>query len=553
MKIVDWMIGLLKAKEANISWLIIGTSIWLATVCNYPLWMKLSSIDRQPDYLFYLGFSLLISGLGIFIFSCLAWGKLLKYVLSIFVLMAAFGAYFMQAYGVVIDKGMITNVLQTDKREAFDLLNSRMVVTVLFLSIPMLWVIWKTEQPKTRVRHLLGQHLILAALGILISVVSLISVFQAFASTMRNHKEVRYLINPFNSLYAMGKLAADPFKDGSSHLEKIGEDARINDISKTNSSPILILIIGETARSDHLGVNGYYRNTTPLLNSRNDIASFNNAWSCGTSTAESLPCMFSHLNKNDFFDRDSNYENLLDVMNRAGISTIWIDNQSGCKGVCARISTSNIKINLNDKDCYSDGCFDIFSLKKLEQKIDNLSNLNESKGVAVLLHQMGSHGPAYYKRSSSERKKYFPECVTSSLQSCAREDVVNAYDNSIVETDFFISSTIDWIKENYPDRPTAMMYVSDHGESLGENNIYLHGLPYSFAPDSQKRIPWIVWLSEKFMKINDLRSDCFEILERDKRISHDNYFHTTLGLLGIETKIYVKDLDIFTQCRDANP
>ncbi|MBS9752276.1 phosphoethanolamine transferase, partial [Pseudomonas aeruginosa] len=551
MKIVDRLRHMLSAKEANTSWMIIGVSLWLATVCNYSLWAKISQLDSGPDYSFILAFSLIITGLGVFTFACLAWGKLLKPVLTAFVLMAASGGYFMQAYGIVIDANMITNVLQTDKREAFDLLNLRMILTVAAFSVPALWIIWRTERGRMTLGKLAGQHMVLAALGSMLAVLSLLLVFQTFASTMRNHKEIRYLINPFNSVYALGKVIAKPFEKNNAVLVKIGEDAVVDETSRGATSPIVILIVGETARADHLGVNGYARDTTPLLSARDDILSFQNAWSCGTSTAESLPCMFSHLGKEEFFDRASNYENMLDVLNRAGVSTTWIDNQSGCKGVCARTVTETMPIKNDDANCYSDGCFDIVTLKSLSEKINEFSRQDKSKGIALMVHQMGSHGPAYYKRSSSDRKKYFPECMTSSLQSCARDEVVNAYDNSIVETDYFISNAIEWIRKEHPDRPVALMYVSDHGESLGERNIYLHGLPYTLAPDAQKRIPWIVWFSTKFKEENGMRGDCLRVLKKDINISHDNYFHTALGLLEVKSQAYREELDLFSQCRKS--
>lgn len=535
-----------KVKSAK---LIVGTGLWVAVVCNFPLWKRIYNLEEKLDIPFILAFALLIAGLSIALLSILAWGKILKPVLSIFVLAAAAGAYFMNAYGVVIDKNMLTNVLQTDTREAADLINIQMLFIVMALSAPAIWFIWRNERSHLSFSQMIFRNSGMFALGLIVAVASLMLVFQTFSSIMRNHKDVRYLINPLNSIYALAKITVDPLKKTNTELVEIGEDANVVDNIGGMDLPILVLVVGETARADHFQFNGYERETSPYLSKREDIISYSNAWACGTSTAESLPCMFSHLKKEEFFDRDNNYENLLDVLQRAGLNTIWIDNQSGCKGVCARIDTINQMVSKENPSCYVDGCFDVAMLEGLQSKIEKLSINKNSNGVVVVLHQMGSHGPAYFKRSSSERKKYFPECSTSALQSCSKSEVVNAYDNSIIETDYFVSKTIDWLTSNYPRRSTAMMYVSDHGESLGENNIYLHGLPYAFAPDAQKMIPWIVWFSSSFKNSGPFKEECIEKLDGKEKITHDNYFHTVLGLLNVSTSLYSSDLDVFGKCR----
>ena len=526
--------------------MILGVSIWIAVLSNFYLWMRIFGITENSDSYFVISFVFILIGLNVFSISLLAWGWMLKPILSIYVVSAAVGAYFMKAYGIVIDSNMITNILQTDFREASDLINSQMIAVILMLSAPPLWFVWRIRLHKSPLKKLVLRRLAMIFLGILLSVTSLLLSFQTFSSVMRNHKEIRYLINPYNSGYAIFKKIEDSLKKDSRGLVQIGEGSYID----SAKDPLVILIVGETARSDHFGINGYSRDTTPLLSKRNDIWSFNNAWSCGTSTAESLPCMFSHLGREDFFDRQENYENLLDVLKKADLNVVWIDNQSGCKGVCARVTTEIQKIIKDDVNCYDDGCFDAVVLDDLRSKIESPQENKNSKGTVVLIHQMGSHGPAYYKRSSSNRKSFFPECNSSALQTCSRDQVVNAYDNSIRETDYFISKTIDWVKETYPDRSTALIYVSDHGESLGEKNIYLHGLPYGFAPDAQKKIPWVVWFSENFKRDNLNKEGCSSFINVSSKINHDNYFHSVLGLLKVNSSLYNSDLDIFRMCRN---
>lgn len=311
----------------------------------------------------------------------------------------------------------------------------------------------------------------------------------------------------------------------------------------------MVLVIGETARSANFGLNGYARPTTPMLSQEN-VASFTNVLACGTSTAASLPCMFLPLGRSRFESRDRNYETLVDVLQRAGLAVLWLDNQSGCKGVCDRVPSvdvSNLKI---PSLCQAGECRDEIFLNGLDERLAALPAERRARGVVFVMHQMGSHGPAYYVRSPSAYKRYLPECTTNNLQNCSQAEVVNAYDNSIVYTDKVLASTIDWLKKHQTQYDTAMVYVSDHGESLDENNLYLHGMPYSIAPDEQKRIPWITWLSPGFEQRSSVTTSC--LLKRGKeKLSHDFLFHSMLGLLNVQTSVYQPRLDAYAPCAKA--
>lgn len=164
---------------------------------------------------------------------------------------------------------------------------------------------------------------------------------------------------------------------------------------------------------------------------------------------------------------------------------------------------------------------------------------------------MGSHGPAYYKRSAPENKKFGPECTSTALQECQREQVVNAYDNSIVATDHFLNATIQWLETQADKAQTAMVYVSDHGESLGEGNLYLHGLPYAIAPDVQKQVPWITWLSPAMQSRSGVATACLQKDLAQRRITHDGYFHAVLGLMDVQSTVYQAEQDIYAPCRNT--
>ena len=386
---------------------------------------------------------------------------------------------------------------------------------------------------------------LIVACALLVLVVMLF--FQSIASVMRNYTQVRYLINPLNSFYALGSIAAKPFQRDESALLPLGKDAKLGaSYTAQTKPPLLLLVLGETARSGNFAINGYTRPTTPEL-AQEKIASQRNAWSCGTSTAASVPCMFSNFGREAYDSRPANYEGMLDVLLHAGLAVLWIDNQSGCKGVCDRVpsvDTTQLKV---PGLCDGGECFDEVMLRGLDERIAALPPERRAKGVVLVMHQMGSHGPAYYKRSPPAFKRFLPECTDNALQSCERAGLINAYDNSIFYTDHLLASAIQWLKTQETHNAPAMLYLADHGESLGENNLYLHGMPYSIAPDVQKRVPWITWLSPEFEQRSKITTTCLK-QQLDDPVSHDNYFHSVLGLMNVQTSVYKPALDIYAHC-----
>lgn len=528
-------------------WLSALTTLWLVTLPNWPLWrqlMALPEVQGMRGAGFALGMGLAIWAVTHVLTLLLGWSALLKPVLSLLVISAATGAYFMLSYGIVIDATMITNVMQTDPREAADLLNWRMALALLILAVLPLWLIWRTPLRKLSLGRTLVTQLGGIAVSALVAVLCLMAIFQDFASIMRNHTQVRYLINPLNSLYALGSVAAQPFKRDETTILPIGQDAVLQ--RPTNAKPpLIVLVLGETARMGNFGINGYERPTTPAL-AKEKVISLRDVTSCGTSTAASVPCMFSHLGREDFDGRKHNYENLLDVLQHAGLAVLWIDNQAGCKGTCDRIhsaSTTELKVS---PWCDDGECHDEVMLDKLGERIAQLPTEQRTKGIVIVMHQMGSHGPAYYKRTPAAFKKFQPECQSNALQECDRPQVINAFDNTILYTDHFLGQTIAWLK--HQTQPAVMMYVSDHGESLGENNIYLHGLPYRVAPEEQKRVPWIIWMSDSYQQQQGLPLECMRS-KVAQPLSHDNYFHSVLGLANVKTSLYQNDKDVYATCR----
>jgi lipid A ethanolaminephosphotransferase len=380
--------------------------------------------------------------------------------------------------------------------------------------------------------------------------------FQDLASTMRNHKSLRYMLNPFNTVYASGRLLVGQTTQARMSLQPIGEDAAVVSLGAAGAPPLIVLVVGETVRAANFGLAGYARDTTPQLRqlqTSGELTYFSNVRSCGTNTQVSVPCMFSHLGREAQAKNDIPYENLLDVLQRAGMQVLWLDNQSGCKGVCDRVPNSNtVASTLDLKDpalCPGGECFDEVMLRALPERLAQLEKAGAagpaSAGTVVVLHQMGNHGPAYYKRAPSGMKVFQPECRSNVLQDCPAQDIVNAYDNAVRYTDHLLSQTVRWLKSQ--PRPTAMMYVSDHGESLGEKGLYLHGMPYVMAPQEQTHVPMVMWLSKPLQSQLGWDSACWQ-KQVAEPISHDHLFHSVLTLAQVKTRWQKPEMDVFAAC-----
>lgn len=534
-----------------LAWL---TALWLGTVCNWPLWkalLALPEIHSLRGLLFMLAFAGMITGVLAAILSLAAWRRLIKPVAALLLISAAAGAHFMGTYGVVIDDTMIVNVLQTDARETRDLLSLRMLATLLLLAGLPMALLWRTQVKALGFGRQLLRNLGGVLLGLVLAVALALASFADLAATMRNHKSLRYLINPLNSYYALGMVA---FKTGAKPKgppEVIGADAHLAQRPAGRKPPLLLLVVGETARAKNFSLNGYARPTNPEL-AQLDVLSFRDVSSCGTSTAASLPCMFSPLGREDYAKaKGLHQESLLDVLQRAGLAVLWLDNQSGCKGICERTPNAMASEPAPNAPalpaglCDGEECLDGALLHGLDQRLAALPAERRAKGVVLVLHQMGSHGPAYYKRSPASAKPFQPECRTNVLQQCEPQQLLNAYDNSIAYTDQVLARSIAWLKLRARDYDTTLWYMSDHGESLGENNLYLHGMPYSFAPSEQTHIPMVLWLTEAGSAVT---RSCMRA-KLDQPLSHDNLFHSVLGLMGVQTSIYLRDRDFFSSCK----
>jgi lipid A ethanolaminephosphotransferase len=529
--------------------LIAAVALWIAAASNFALWDALRGLALPAG-----GGAGLALALGAIVFFTLtgllalfAWRWSLKPVLLLLLLTSAIGAFFMTGYHVVIDPTMMVNALQTDMHEVRDLVNLR-----LFGFLAVLWLLPSLLLLRSRIDYAAWprralRNTALFAVSVLALLLVTVASFDTLASNMRNHRELRYLLNPLNSVYALAYLAVGPTSHHDTAPLAIASDAQIAAPAPGTRPPLLVLALGETGRSGNFSLNGYGRDTNPEL-ARERLLSFRDAWSCGTSTAASVPCMFSHLGRKGYEAREHEYQGLLDLVQQSGMAVLWLDNQSGCKGACDRVPHSSTANLSHPVLCPGNECYDGIMLEDLDARIAALDPERRARGVVIVMHQIGSHGPAYYKRSPEAFKSFQPECASNELPQCSRAELVNAYDNTIRYTDHVLASTITWLKTQQAAYAPALLYVADHGESLGENNLYLHGMPWLIAPDVQKHVPWISWFGAGFEKANRLSYSCLHG-RLDQKLTHDNYFHSVLGLLGIQTGLYQPALDAYASCR----
>lgn len=500
-------------------------------------------IDSVSSTLFALSLILLLWLLTLLLISFFTFPHVFK-PLSISLLIAgSCAAYFMDTYGVFIDREMLRNAMETDADESMGLMSVQLFAYVLILGVlPSLFVI-KARIVWGNIWMELTKRVATIVVSLVVSLLIIFSLSSYYASFFRNHKEVRILSNPLGFVYSASSLIGESNRRPL-EMDPISQGAFLGAGATGQTNPmLLILVIGETARAANFSLGGYERNTNPLLE-KQDILYFNNFSSCGTATAVSLPCMFSSLSRSDYSDsKAKSRHGLLDFIHTAGIEVLWRNNNSGCKGTCDRVVYETFDPAKTPGLCKGNNCFDEVLLQGLSDKITGGNQV-------IVLHQKGSHGPEYDQRYPDAMRVFTPVCQTNQLQACTQEEVINAYDNTIVYTDYFLDQVINWLITKHDTHNTVMVYVSDHGESLGENGMYLHGLPYSIAPKFQTEVPFIFWGSSGFYRDRNLSRECLGNLITES-YSHDNLFHSVLGLLDVKTEYYQSKLDIFAPC--TNP
>ncbi len=508
--------------------LILLSAIFIFLSHNQTLFNNIIEIYPVADNRIFIIFLVIIffsiSFIEVILFSLIIPTRIL--LTFLFFISASFG-YFSDQYGVVFDDIMFVNIFQSNVSESLGLVSHTLLINIILFAIIPSTIIWNINviYPK-KLKGFIYKLIALAVLIILI-VVSIYFSSANFASFIREHKALKTYAIPSYPIYSLSKIVKKFLTSPlSTKYKEISTNVSLPKYEE--GSELVVLIIGETARADHFSLNGYDRPTNPYLGKVPNLISYTNVESCGTTTAVSVPCMFSYESSDKFNRAESTRtENILDTLMKANVNILWRDNNSDSKHVADRVTYQDFKTTELNPVCNPE-CRDEGMLHDLDSYIDS------NKGnKLIVLHQMGSHGPEYFKRYPKKFEKFTPACQTNELNQCTRQEIINAYDNTILYTDYFLHKTINFLKSYKDKYEVTLIYVSDHGESLGENGIYLHGMPKSIAPASQTHIPLIIWGAES----TDV--DIQKTLSlRDAHHSHDKLPNTLLELFEVTSNVH---------------
>lgn len=517
---------------------------YVLAVLNSGFWHRVSEVFATSilqQVLFGAG----VGALTLLLLELFGPWRLRRPVAAALILISASAHYFERNFGVLIDREMVRNVMETTVTESQHLVTLSAIFWIGLTGVlPAALVFW----PKVR-RVGAWQHLWRWPSGVILTfalmIGSLFSDYKAFSAALREHHDLMGAYQPGSTLNSVLRYTREQWTTAAPVARPLGLDGQAGPYLAAAQKPVLLVIFaGETVRAQNWGLNGYIRDTTPGLAAR-DVVNFPDVTACGTSTAVSLPCMFSRLpaagySREGFLSE----ENLLDVLGHAGLAVEWYDNNTGDQRIASRTGWTQVDATLAPEACARECTDDVF-LPLIRDKLATITT-----NTVLVLHMIGSHGPAYYLRYPAERAVFQPDCQTAAFAECTPEQIVNTYDNTILETDHVLSQTIDLLAGSDRVLP-AMIYLSDHGESLGENGLYLHAAPSFMAPDVQTKVPMVMWLAPSAQEGLGIDGACLRAAG-NHAVSHDNLFHSVLGLLDIRTAARDQSLDLVGPCRTGS-
>ncbi len=518
------------------------TSVFVFCAYNATFWGKAIDIfDGHPGSL--VGYIMAVYFLLVATLSLVGFPWVVRPFLAFIVVLSAVTSYYMDSLGVIIDRDMIQNVMVTTLTESKHLITFGFVSHIVIFGVLPAAVIFGIKVKRQSLFRTIATPVVAFVVSLALAAGLLMADLKSYSSILRERKDFMSSFQPGAPLVGAIRYAKMMARSNNILVAQIGEDAVKGPSYPSNSLPMLTIIVaGETARSQNFSLNGYEIETNPQL-AKLPVVSFSDVSSCGTATAVSLPCMFSNFTRDAYtYEKGISHQNVLDVLSRAGVQVEWWDNNTGDKNLADRIPSRSFTDTENEEFCAAGECTDGIFMPALKEYVASIT-----QDTVLVLHQIGSHGPTYYLRYPKEFERFAPACRTAEFKNCTPEEITNAYDNTIAYTDEILAQTIAFL-HSQNGLATSLLYVSDHGESLGEAGLYLHGSPYFMAPKEQTKVPMILWMSQAFQTRFDIDQSCVADKE-DTALSHDNLFHSILGMLDIQTKERDTALDIFATCR----
>ncbi|EEB84535.1 phosphoethanolamine transferase [Roseobacter sp. GAI101] len=522
--------------------LILLTVVFVFCVDNATFW-SIGSPIFEGHPLSFAGFLLAVYLLTTAAFSLFGFAWTVKPFLMFILILSAVTSYYMDRLGVVIDRDMIQNVMVTTMAESKHLVTVGFVTHVFVLGVLPALGIACVKVTRHSMLKSIAMPVLTFSVSMALATGLLMADLKSYSSILRERKDLMGSYQPGMPLVSTIRYAKLMTRTANLQIAAIGEDATKGPAYSASRKPVLTIVVaGETARAQNFSLNGYDKDTNPRL-SQLPVVSFTDVNSCGTATAVSLPCMFSNFTRDDYsYEKGISNQNVLDVFDHAGLHVEWWDNNTGHKGIADRVGSRMMSAADGAAFCASGECTDGVFMHALAEYASTIT-----EDTVLVLHHIGSHGPTYYLRYPAEFERFTPACRTAEFKNCTAAEITNSYDNTIAYTDEILAQTIEFLNAQ-TQLSTALVYVSDHGESLGEGGLYLHGSPYFMAPEFQTKVPMILWMSQRFQDQFAIDQSCIAD-QRSGTLSHDNLFHSLLGMMDIKTRERDPELDIFASCK----
>jgi glucan phosphoethanolaminetransferase (alkaline phosphatase superfamily) len=510
-------------KIGTISYIVI-LSIFITSLNFKTFYLKMgSSVDLLAQYMTQLCFNILL--LLMLSFS----QKALRVFSIIWIFLGFIGFYCLNEYGTIVDESILFSI--SDNIDSIDVVSMYKISLYISAFCVISFALWRVKI----IKAIFSKKIIMFFVCV--------SVISAYYFSHKDFARRNYFSSygPFNLCASIGQYLIK-----SSLIRKNVEKIDITKIYKSHDNSEenlnIILIIGESARSDHFGINGYARNTTPLIRRVKNIVSFLDVTPCSNNTRVSLSCLLSHKTREEFSIPIQD-TNITSVFNQLGYNTSWYSTQSvyGQANIILQSSShsktkrfrSYYRSQVQEYGPNRGLLLDEIVLPDLRRSLKNY------KKNFVVLHTNGSHAPheIYVPPSFF---KFSPYCFTVDHKSCTNNGVVNMYDNSLLYTDYFISEVI----KSASSTPSIVLYVSDHGAFLGENGKYFHGNTGDFREQAH-RVPMTLWMSDSLIQRNIYRTK----LENSKvhikeKLSHDNVFHSLLDCANVKSEMLHEKLSV---------